>query len=73
MQKTLKNVKMNDNNNNNKNNNKKKKRQMTQEATFEKRDNAHPPGWLVGLEIQQKRSLKIGAFFADKSLGYPSG
>ena len=44
-----------------------------QEATFEKRDNAHPPGWLVGLEIQQKRSPKIGAFFADNSLEYPSG
>ena len=41
-----------------------------QEATFEKRDNAHPPGWLVGLEVQQKRSQKIGAFFADKSLGF---
>ena len=37
----------------------------TQEATFEKRDNAHPPGWLVGLAVQQKRSQKIGAFFAD--------
>ena len=38
---------------------------LGQEATFEKRDNAHPPGWLVGLEVQQKRSQKIGAFFAD--------
>ena len=41
-----------------------------QEATFEKRDNAHPPGWLVGLEIHQKRSPNIGDFFADKSLGF---
>ena len=41
-----------------------------QGATFEKRDNAHPPGWLVGLEIQQKKSKKIGDFFADKSLGF---
>ena len=27
-------------------------------GSFEKRDDTHPPGWLVGLEVQQKRYQK---------------
>ena len=45
-----------------------------QEATFEKRDNAHPPGRLVGwFGDSAKKVPKNRGFFADKSLGYPSG
>ena len=36
-------------------------------AILEKRYDAHPPSWLVVLAGQQKRSQKLGDFFAGKS------
>ena len=39
---------------------------------FEKSYDAHPPSWLVVLAGQQKRSQKLGDFFAGKSLDFGS-
>ncbi len=41
-------------------------------AILEKRYDAHPPSWLVVLAGQQKRSQKLGNFFADKSSDFGS-
>ena len=45
---------------------------MERGAILEKRYDAHPPSWLVVSAGQQKRSQKLGDFFADKSFDFGS-